>query len=86
MKGSKNRPIPLKVLADFSKMQKFKPVSIIVEALQSSKTVNVVQKDGQTCLQRKEAFHQANQASAAGPQKAKVCFKIRITITNHELT
>lgn len=49
--GSANRPVPIELLCSFKRMQRFKPLSAVVEALKHSKTLEVTDND--TCVRRK---------------------------------
>lgn len=54
VEGHLNLPVPISIIATFSRMRRFKPHSAIVAALKESKTLNVVEND--SCVQRKEAL------------------------------
>ena len=56
MKGRKNRPISIQIIADFPKMREYQPLSFVVEALRTSDAVNVVKVNGVDCVQRKVPF------------------------------
>ena len=56
MKGRKNHPVPIKVIAGFAGMRQYQPLSFIVQSLKASNVVNVVQQNGQDCIQRKVPF------------------------------
>lgn len=57
MKGRKNKPVPLKLIASFSKMRQYQPLSFVIESLESSRVVNVVKDKGDHSVQRKQPFH-----------------------------
>ena len=54
VEGHLNLPVPISIIASFSRMRRFKPHSAVVAALKESKTLNVVEND--SCVQRKEAL------------------------------
>ncbi|KAL9089729.1 MAG: hypothetical protein Q9159_002376 [Coniocarpon cinnabarinum] len=65
MKGRKNRPVPIKTLAKFSRMQQYQPLEFVAEALRACNSVNVLEKDGVPCVQRKEPFIMPEQLKAS---------------------
>ena len=72
MKGRKNRPVPLKIIHSFKKMQEFQPESAVLDALRISKSVNVIKEDGKWCLQRKQPFIKEEATGEKKPKSKKV--------------
>ena len=56
MQGRKNKPVPLRYLANFAELRDYQPLEFIAEALKSSKSVDVVKVNGFDALKRKEVF------------------------------
>lgn len=56
VKGSKNEPVDIKIIASFKRMQRFQPYTAIVNALKESTTLNVLNADkpNDEQVQRKE--------------------------------
>ncbi|KAI1480289.1 hypothetical protein F4774DRAFT_90142 [Daldinia eschscholtzii] len=58
--GSNNKPVPLSVICNFSRMRRFKPYSAVVEALKSSKHLVVEGPEGEETIRRKQAYKPAD--------------------------
>ncbi|KAI1802681.1 hypothetical protein F4811DRAFT_388533 [Daldinia bambusicola] len=58
--GSNNKPVPLSVICNFSRMRRFKPYSAVVEALKGSKHLVVEGPEGEETIRRKQAYKQAD--------------------------
>ncbi|XDG10152.1 hypothetical protein ABKA04_009767 [Annulohypoxylon sp. FPYF3050] len=52
--GTDNKPVPLSVLCNFSRMRRFKPHSAVVEALKSSDRLILEGSEGEETVRRKE--------------------------------
>lgn len=53
VEGPTNRPVPVSVIHSFKRMRHFQPLSAIITALKDSTTLDVVDVDEETCIQRK---------------------------------
>ena len=56
MRGRKNRPVPVKIIHSFRKMQRYQPFSAVVAVLKECKNVDLVKETGIWCVQRKVPF------------------------------
>ncbi|KAI8958477.1 hypothetical protein F5Y11DRAFT_336146 [Daldinia sp. FL1419] len=54
--GSNNKPVPLSVICNFSRMRRFKPYSAVVDALKASKHLAVEGPEGEETIRRKQAY------------------------------
>lgn len=51
--GPTNLPVPISVIHSFKRMRHFQPLSAVIAALKDSSTLDVVEVDEETCVQRK---------------------------------
>ncbi|KAI1469657.1 uncharacterized protein F4812DRAFT_297629 [Daldinia caldariorum] len=58
--GSNNKPVPLSVICNFSRMRRFKPYSAVVEALKGSKHLVIEGPEGEETIRRKQAYKPAD--------------------------
>ncbi|KAI0854314.1 hypothetical protein F5Y00DRAFT_5081 [Daldinia vernicosa] len=58
--GSNNKPVPLSVICNFSRMRRFKPYSAVVDALKASKHLVVEGSEGEETIRRKQPYKPAD--------------------------
>ncbi|KAI0135373.1 hypothetical protein F4814DRAFT_400770 [Daldinia grandis] len=58
--GSNNKPVPLSVICNFSRMRRFKPHSAVVDALKASKHLVVEGSEGEETIRRKQPYKPAD--------------------------
>ncbi|KAI1266847.1 hypothetical protein F5Y18DRAFT_380639 [Xylariaceae sp. FL1019] len=58
--AEENKPVPIKLVASFGRMRRFKPYAAVVKALQDSHTLVVEGADGEETVKRKEAIDLKN--------------------------
>jgi lupus La protein len=55
--GTENKPVPLKQICSFKRMQRFKPYSAVVAALKESTLLLIEGEEGEETIKRKKAYH-----------------------------
>ncbi|KAF3061944.1 La protein like protein [Daldinia childiae] len=58
--GSNNKPVPLSVICNFSRMRRFKPYSAVIDALKASKHLVVEGSEGEETIRRKHPYKPAD--------------------------
>lgn len=58
MNGRENEPVPLDLIHTFPKMRMWQPVSMVVDALKTSRRVKLVEHRGEDCIVRRQPFGQ----------------------------
>ncbi|KAI9728239.1 MAG: hypothetical protein M1828_004700 [Chrysothrix sp. TS-e1954] len=56
MRGRRNRPVPVKIIHTFRKMQQYQPLQAVIAALHECNNVDLVKETGLWCVQRKTPF------------------------------
>ncbi|KAI0164663.1 hypothetical protein GGR57DRAFT_450054 [Xylariaceae sp. FL1272] len=58
--AEENKPVPIKLVASFGRMRRFKPYTAVVKALQDSRTLVVEGAEGEETVKRREAIDLKN--------------------------
>ena len=73
--GSSNKPVPLKNICKFKRMQRFQPYEAVVAALKESYFLDVVGEDGEEMVKRKTAYSPQDQVKRLKREQSTVYVK-----------
>ncbi|KAI5866560.1 hypothetical protein GGS23DRAFT_551098 [Durotheca rogersii] len=59
VEGTQNKPVPISLICEFSRMRRFKPYAAVVDALKASKLLVVEGAEGEETIRRKFAYKPA---------------------------